>query len=47
VALGRSVGRVWGEHDAARLRLGIDLCSMYWDFLLLMWLVLFGLLLLS
>jgi cytochrome c oxidase subunit 3 len=47
VALGRSTGRAWAGHDPARLRLGIDLCSMYWDFLLLMWLVLFGLLLLS
>ncbi len=47
VALGRSIARVWQGGDLARLRLGIDLCSLYWDFLLLMWLVLFGLLLLS
>jgi cytochrome c oxidase subunit III len=47
VGLGRSVVRAWRGRDLARLRLGLDLCSMYWDFLLLMWLVLFGLLLLS
>jgi cytochrome c oxidase subunit 3 len=47
VALGRSVYRAWWGGDPARLRLGIDLCSLYWDFLLLMWLILFGLLLLS
>jgi cytochrome c oxidase subunit III len=47
VALGRNVARAWQGRDLARLRLGLDLCSLYWDFLLLMWLVLFGLLLLS
>jgi cytochrome c oxidase subunit 3 len=44
VALGRSVLRAWRGDDLGRLRLGLDLCSMYWDFLLLMWLILFGLL---
>ena len=47
VALGRNVARAWRGRDLARLRLGLDLCSLYWDFLLLMWLILFGLLLLS
>jgi cytochrome c oxidase subunit 3 len=46
-ALGRNVVRAWEGRDLAKLRLGLDLCSLYWDFLLLMWLVLFGLLLLS
>jgi cytochrome c oxidase subunit 3 len=46
-ALGRNIGRAWQRRDIARLALGLDLCSLYWDFLLLMWLVLFGLLLLS
>jgi cytochrome c oxidase subunit 3 len=46
-ALGRNVVRAWQGRDLAKLRLGLDLCSLYWDFLLLMWLVLFGLLLLS
>jgi cytochrome c oxidase subunit 3 len=47
VALGRNVVRAWQGRKLARLSLGLDLCSLYWDFLLLMWLVLFGLLLLS
>ena len=48
VALGRNVLRArGGAAISAELRLGLDLCSLYWDFLLLMWLVLFGLLLLS
>lgn len=47
IALGRSVLRSWRRAEPAKLRLGIDLCSLYWDFLLLIWLILFGLLLLS
>ena len=47
VALGAVALRAWRGFDADRLRLSLDLCSMYWDFLLLMWLVLFGLLLLT
>jgi cytochrome c oxidase subunit 3 len=46
-ALGRNIIRAWQGRDLPKLRLGLDLCSLYWDFLLLMWLVLFGLLLLS
>jgi cytochrome c oxidase subunit 3 len=47
IALGRVMVRAWRGVEADRLQLSIDLCSMYWDFLLLMWLVLFGLLLLT
>jgi cytochrome c oxidase subunit 3 len=47
VALGAVTVRSWRGFEAERMRLSLDLCSMYWDFLLLMWLVLFGLLLLS
>jgi cytochrome c oxidase subunit III len=47
VALGRNVALAWQARDLAKLRLGLDLCSLYWDFLLLIWLVLFALLLLS
>ncbi|HEX8166693.1 MAG TPA: cytochrome c oxidase subunit 3 [Beijerinckiaceae bacterium] len=44
-ALARSAVRAWRpDPDPARLRLGLELCSLYWDFLLLIWLVLFGLL---
>jgi cytochrome c oxidase subunit III len=47
VALGAVAAKGWRESDPRQLRLSLDLCSMYWDFLLLMWLVLFGLLLLT
>jgi cytochrome c oxidase subunit 3 len=44
VALGRNAVRAWRGDDPERLRLGLDLCSLYWDFLLVIWLALFGLL---
>ena len=47
IALGGVAARAWGGFEVGYLRLSLDLCSMYWDFLLLMWLVLFGLLLLT
>jgi cytochrome c oxidase subunit 3 len=30
--------------DADRLRLGVEMCAMYWHFLLLVWIVLFSIL---
>jgi cytochrome c oxidase subunit 3 len=44
-ALGRTAGRMWNGQDAAKLRLSVELCAIYWHFLLLVWLVLFALLL--
>ncbi|MDA1117356.1 MAG: cytochrome c oxidase subunit 3 [Proteobacteria bacterium] len=44
VAWGRTVSRVWGDVDVAKVRQGVELCTVYWHFLLLVWLVLFGLL---
>jgi len=44
VAWGRTVAKVWGDVDVAKLRLSVELCALYWHFLLLVWLVLFGLL---
>ena len=44
VALGLVTFRAWTGTAHGRLRLMLDLSSLYWDFLLLMWLVLFGLL---
>jgi cytochrome c oxidase subunit 3 len=44
VAWGRTVAKVWGEFDVARVRQSVELCTVYWHFLLLVWLVLFGLL---
>lgn len=45
VALGRTTAKVW-QHDAvtAEMRLSVELCTIYWHFLLLVWLVLLGLL---
>jgi cytochrome c oxidase subunit 3 len=47
IALGGVAMHAWGGREVSQQRLSLDLCSMYWDFLLLMWLVLFGLLLLT
>ena len=44
VAWGRTVGKVWGDFDVAKVRQSIELCTVYWHFLLLVWLVLFSLL---
>jgi cytochrome c oxidase subunit III len=45
VALARAAGRVWSGEDADRVRLSVELCAIYWHFLLFVWLVLFALLL--
>ena len=44
VAWGRTTAKVWRGFDASRVRLSVELCTVYWHFLLLVWLVLFGLL---
>jgi len=41
----RSTMKVWGGGEADTVRLSIELCTVYWHFLLLVWVVLFGLLL--
>lgn len=41
----RSTTRVWSGAEADSVRLSIELCAVYWHFLLLVWLVLFGMLL--
>lgn len=41
----RSTLKVWGGGEADTVRLSIELCTVYWHFLLLVWVVLFGLLL--
>jgi len=45
VALGRTAARAWLGFEMEQVRLSVELCAMYWHFLLLVWLVLFGLLL--
>ena len=44
VAWGRTAAKVWGDFDVAKVRQSVELCTVYWHFLLLVWLVLFGLL---
>ena len=42
---GRSAIRVWGGASADSVRMSVELCTVYWHFLLLVWAVIFGLLL--
>ncbi|MFQ5764433.1 MAG: cytochrome c oxidase subunit 3 [Rhodospirillales bacterium] len=47
VAWGRTAGKVWRGLEADQVRMSVGLCAVYWHFLLVVWLVLFGLLLLT
>ena len=38
----RSTMKAWTGADAAAVRLSVELCTIYWHFLLLVWAVLFG-----
>ncbi|MGQ0579341.1 MAG: cytochrome c oxidase subunit 3 [Betaproteobacteria bacterium] len=44
VAWGRTAARVWGHFDVASVKQSVELCAVYWHFLLVVWLALFGLL---
>jgi cytochrome c oxidase subunit III len=44
VALGRTSAKAWRGAEIADMRLSVELCAIYWHFLLLVWLVLLGLL---
>ena len=45
VAWGRTFDKIWRQgFEVAEIRLSVQLCAHYWHFLLLVWLVLFGLL---
>ena len=44
VALGRTLDKAWQGVAAGAVRLSVELCAMYWHFLLFVWLVLFSLL---
>lgn len=46
-ALGGTIDKTRRHVPVRELRLSVELCAMYWHFLLLVWLVFFGLLLLS
>lgn len=43
-ALGRTIVKAWRGVEIPRLRLSVELCTMYWHFLLLVWLILVALL---
>lgn len=45
VAWGKTTARLWRGHGAAQLRQNVELCAVYWHYLLVIWVVLFGLLL--
>ncbi|MDQ3563813.1 MAG: cytochrome c oxidase subunit 3 [Pseudomonadota bacterium] len=42
---GRTTAKVWRGFEVADVRLSVELCTVYWHFLLVVWLILFGLLL--
>ena len=44
---GRTTVKVLAGGEAAQARQSVDLCAIYWHFLLLVWLVMFGLLLVN
>jgi cytochrome c oxidase subunit 3 len=44
VALGRTTTKAWRGVEMAQMRLSVELCAIYWHFLLLVWLALLGLL---
>jgi cytochrome c oxidase subunit 3 len=44
VAVGRTTAKVWSGAAVTQMRLSVELCAIYWHFLLLVWLVLLGLL---
>jgi cytochrome c oxidase subunit III len=45
VALGRTMDKAWQGFELAQVRLSVELCAIYWHFLLFVWLVFFGILL--
>jgi cytochrome c oxidase subunit III len=44
VAWGRTAAKAWGSLPLGRVRLSVELCAIYWHFLLVVWLILFALL---
>ncbi len=44
VALGRTTDKVWRGFEVDQVRLSVELCALYWHFLLLVWVFFFGLL---
>lgn len=46
-ALGRTVDKAWQGFELEQVRLSVELCATYWHFLLFVWLIFFGMLLLD
>jgi cytochrome c oxidase subunit 3 len=44
VVWGQTLARLWGGFELEKVRHSVALCTLYWHFLLLVWIVLFGLL---
>ena len=42
---GRTTAKVWRGVEWRQVRLSVELCTVYWHYLLLVWLVLFAVLL--
>ncbi len=45
VAWSRTTAKVWRGAEVAQVRLSVEMCAVYWHYLLLIWLILFALLL--
>jgi cytochrome c oxidase subunit 3 len=45
VAWGKTTAKVWRGIEVGKVRLSVELCAMYWHYLLLVWLVVFAVLL--
>ncbi len=45
VAWGRTMVKLLSGYDIVRLQMSVELCAVYWHFLLVIWVILFGLLL--
>jgi cytochrome c oxidase subunit 3 len=43
LVLGRTTLRVWQNETPGHAQLSIDLCAMYWHFMLIVWLIIFAL----
>ncbi len=44
VALARTIGKAWSPVDRIALQTSVELCAIYWHFLLAVWLVMFAML---
>jgi cytochrome c oxidase subunit 3 len=47
VAWFRASIRLWRGAEVVKIRMSVELCAVYWHFLLVVWLVMFGLLLVT